>query len=392
MGSKSLNVAMFTETFVPHANGVTTSILNARSALHRRGHKVTVYSAGPAVQGEDQVHYYGGKVFPLYPDFPVAIYPTRAGRENKRLLQKQGADLIHIHAPGPMGVRGYLAARRQKVPFLLTYHTVYAPLVRYAPFGWKTIYRVGSRTADYLLSSRCRFLIAPTHEVKRQLVRKHPELEPKIRVVPTGVDLERFRPGLDAARLRREWNLAPDDRVLLYLGRISFEKRIDVLLEAFARLQPHRPDLKLVLAGTGPALAAYQQEAQRLGIAAHVRFVGHVPDADVPLAYNAADVFASASTFETQGLTLVEAMGCGAPCAVAAAGGFLDVVRDGENGYLFAPGSVDGAVHAIELALAAPASLRERARASALPYGLEACIELLERVYEEALRAAEAEA
>src|SRR5687767_4728096 len=93
---RNLNIAMFTETFVPHKNGVTTSILNARRGLFDRGHKVTVYSAGQPVQENESVHYYGGKTFPLYPDFPVAIYPTRAARENRRLLAQQGADLVHI--------------------------------------------------------------------------------------------------------------------------------------------------------------------------------------------------------------------------------------------------------------------------------------------------------
>lgn len=385
MDSRTLNVAMFTETFVPHANGVTTSILNARRGLFARGHHVTVYSAGQPVQENESVHYYGGKVFPLYPDFPVAIYPTKAGRENKRLLAIQDPDLIHIHAPGPMGLRGYRAAKRHNKPFLVTYHTVTEPLVRYAPTGWKTIYRAGSSAVDRILNNRSTLIIAPTHAAKRDLIRRNPDWAPKIRVVPTGVDLSAFRPGLDASRIRAAWGYESGERVLLYLGRASFEKRVDLLLEAFARLRVQHPDLRFVVAGTGPAEADLRARAKRLNLGDSIRFVGHVDDADVPYYYNAADVFASASEIETQGLTLLEAMACGTPTAVAGAGGFLDLVDDGRNGYLFPAGSVDGAVHGIELALAAPASLRERARTAALQYGLDHCVHLLESAYEEAV-------
>lgn len=381
MASKSLNIAMFTETFVPHANGVTTSILNARRSLFDRGHKVTVYSAGQPVLENEAVHYYGGKTFPLYPDFPVAIYPTRAGRENKRILARQGADVIHIHAPGPMGFRGYRAAKRHKLPFLLTYHTVLGPLARYAPFGMKTIYKVSSGAADRILSKNCQVLIAPTHAARRDLLTRYPDYERKIRVVPTGIDLDVYRPGLDASRIRDAWGYNHGERVMLYLGRTSFEKRVDILLHAFARLSRDDRDLRFVVAGTGPAFDAYRALARTLGIDEKVQFAGHVPDADLPLYYNACDVFTSASEIETQGLTLLEAMASGAPVAVAAAGGFLDIVKDGENGFLFPPGSVDGAVHGIELALHAAPSMRQRARQAALPYGLDHCASLLESAY-----------
>jgi len=380
---------MFTETFVPHKNGVTTSILNARRGLFGRGHHVTVYSAGRPVQENESVHYYGGKTFPLYPDFPIAIYPTRAARESRRVLASQDPDLIHIHAPGPMGVRGYRAAKRHDLPFLVTYHTVTEPLIRYAPFGWKTIYRVGSTAVDRLLNNRSTIIIAPTQAAKRDLVSRNTEWEGKIRVVPTGVDLETFRPGLDASRVRHEWGFENGERVLLYLGRTSFEKRVDILLHAFARLRAREADLRFVIAGTGPAQRYLHRRARELGVADDVRFVGHVADADVPLYYNAADVFASASEIETQGLTLLEAMACGTPSAVAGAGGFLDLVKDGHNGYLFPSGSVDGAIHGIELALSAGPDLRRRARESAREYGLDHCITLLERAYDDALEADE---
>lgn len=387
MGSRALNIAMFTETFVPHANGVTTSILNSRRGLFDRGHRVTVYSAGPPVQENESVHYYGGKTFPLYPDFPVAILPNRAARENKRILEQQKADLVHIHAPGPMGLRGYAAARRHKLPFIVTYHTEYEPLVRYAPFGYKTFFRVASRAVNKLLNKRCRVLIAPSKAIQRRLVERGGLEEHKVRVVPTGIDLDRFQPNLDASSVRDDWGFNNGERVVLWLGRVAFEKRLDVLLDAFAAVRKDEKDLRLVIAGSGPATGEFRSRAMNLGLDGSIRFVGHVRDEDVPLYYNAADVFASASAFETQGLTLLEAMACGTPSAVAAAGGFLDVVEDGHNGYLFEPDNVAAASEGLRRALSAPSALRSAARETARQYGIDRCALLLEDAYEEALAA-----
>lgn len=380
-----LDVAMFTETFVPHANGVTTSILNARRGLAERGHQVTVYSAGPPVLQNESVRYYGGKTFPLYPDFPIAIFPNKTARDNRRALAVQDPDVVHIHAPGPMGLRGYRAAKRLAKPFLVTYHTVTEPLVRYAPFGMKTVYRVGSTAVDHVLNSACTILLAPSKQAKERLIAREPAWEDKIRIVPTGIDLTRFRPDLDASRVRTQWGFTSGQRVVLYVGRTAYEKKIQVLIEAVERLSRSNEDLRLVIAGTGPAEHQLHDYVSRRRLDHLVHFAGHVPDQDLPAVYNACDVFASASDFETQGLTLLEAMASGAPAAVAGAGGYLNFVRDGHNAYLFPPDSVDGAAHGIELALNAPPGLRQRARESAMEWGISNCSRLLEAAYREAV-------
>jgi 1,2-diacylglycerol 3-alpha-glucosyltransferase len=382
-GSGVMDIVMFTETFLPHANGVTTSLLNARDALKRRGHKVTIYSAGPPLLDAADVHFYGGKIFNLYPDFPVALYPSRRSIKNNRRVRREPADLVHVHCPGPMGWRGYKASKELKVPLILTHHTLLEPLVRYAPIGWKTIYRAGSRFITKKLVKNAATLIAPSTATRDELTAAYPEAGPKIRVVPTGIDTERFHPGLDAHTVREDWGFDERHRVVLYLGRVSYEKRIDVLLDAFQRLHQKEPLARFVIAGTGPANDELQEQAKRLGVDDVVRFEGHVPGHRLPLTYAAADAFASASEVETQGLTLLEAMAVGKPCAVTAYRGYLDFVRDGENGFLFQKADADHAARALRAALDAPANVRTNARRTAEQFSTQACVRMLENVYNE---------
>jgi 1,2-diacylglycerol 3-alpha-glucosyltransferase len=376
---------MFTETFLPHANGVTTSLLNAREGLKRRGHKVTIYSAGPPLLDAADVHFYGGKIFHLYPDFPIAFYPNGKSAKNKRRLNSEGADLVHVHAPGPMGWRGYKASKRLGIPLVLTHHTVLEPLVRYAPMGWKTLYRAGTHFISKRLVRAAKTLIAPSHAAKQELIDKYPDAEGKIRIVPTGIDVDRFTPDLDGSRIREDWGYTNGERVIMYLGRLSYEKRVDVLLEAFAKLSKDDKDARFVVAGTGPASDELQNHARRLKLDDTVRFEGHVPDHLLPHTYAAADAFASASEVETQGLTLLEAMAVGKPVAVSAVGGYLDYVRDGENGFLFPRASTPGAIKAMRHALDAPAAIRREARRTAELCSTRALIPALESVYRETL-------
>jgi glycosyltransferase involved in cell wall biosynthesis len=134
-----------------------------------------------------------------------------------------------------------------------------------------------------------------------------------IEVLPTGLSAESFIRG-DGAKFRRQFDL-PDDRpLLLYVGRVAFEKNIDFLLHMFARLLIRQPDALFVIAGEGPALAHLTRLSRELGIHAAVRFIGYLDRrTDLPNCYAAGDAFVFASRTETQGLVLLEAMAQGTP-------------------------------------------------------------------------------
>jgi 1,2-diacylglycerol 3-alpha-glucosyltransferase len=282
-----------------------------------------------------------------------------------------------------MGMRGHGVARRLDLPYVYTYHTLLKPLAGYASPGLRPILSALAHRNQARMASKAARFILPSHYLYREVTEQDPHLAPRCSVVPTGVHVDRFRPDLDGAAARAAWGVPDDAEVLLYLGRLGFEKRIHVLIDAFERLHERRPNARLVLSGKGPGMDDFRRHAKPLGDAVH--FTGFVPDEQLPAHYAAADAFASASDFETQGLTLLEAMATGRPCAVARAGGYLDVIEEDRNCYAFTPGDVDDAADAMERALDAPAALRRAARDTALAYSKDRMMDLLERTYFEAV-------
>jgi glycosyltransferase involved in cell wall biosynthesis len=156
-----------------------------------------------------------------------------------------------------------------------------------------------------------------------------------IEIVPTGIPLPEFAGG-DGARFRAEHGLAPARPVLLYVGRVAFEKNIDFLLRMLVHVRRDLPETVLVVCGEGPALGSLMRLAERLGLRDGVRFVGYLDRAtQLPDCYRAADAFVFASRTETQGLVLLEAMALGVPVVSTAVMGTRDIVLP-ERGALLA--------------------------------------------------------
>ena len=170
-----------------------------------------------------------------------------------------------------------------------------------------------------------------------------------------GVDLERFSPGPADAGLRSRHALPPDRPVILSVGRLSREKRADVLIAALARLA----EPVLVLAGSGPDEGRLRALARHYGVADRVRFPGFVPDDDLPGLYRLADVFATASQAELQSLATMAALASGLPAVAVNAGALGELVHAGENGFLTRPGHAGEMADSVGL-LCGDASLRTR--------------------------------
>jgi glycosyltransferase involved in cell wall biosynthesis len=156
------------------------------------------------------------------------------------------------------------------------------------------------------------------------------------RVVATGLPATRFERA-DGALFRARHGIAPERPVMLYLGRVAFEKNIDFLLRMTAELRRKLPEVLLLVAGEGPALPSLQQMSIELGLQDHVRFIGYLDrDSELNACYRAADLFVFSSLSETQGLVLLEAMAQAVPVVAIAELGTRSILIEGE-GALIAP-------------------------------------------------------
>jgi 1,2-diacylglycerol 3-alpha-glucosyltransferase len=200
-------------------------------------------------------------------------------------------------------------------------------------------------------------------------------------VIPTGIDPQKFHPGLNGYSVRSHWGLNGHD-VVLHVGRISPEKNLSTLINAFPYVKLENPDAKLLVVGSGPYMDRYYDLVRKRGLLGDVIFTGFVPDAELPKYYAACDTFAIASKFETQGLVVLEALASGRPVAGANYRAIPEFVREGVNGALFDPNDVKGCAAAILRCLRDRDSMKEAARDVALTYSVERCTRRLERVYE----------
>jgi glycosyltransferase involved in cell wall biosynthesis len=275
-----------------------------------------------------RVHRFASFGWPLNADQRMAIVTSQAMR---LLIAEADADVVHVHSPLALGWVGQRVARSLRKPVVVTHHYLPAhvgPTLAPNPLFSRCVY--GYFTWFY---DRCTLVTTPS-EAALRLLRARQLLVPAT-VLSNGVDLRAHTPGPPDPAIRRRYRLPEGTPIVLHVNRLSTEKRIDVLLEAFARMHC---DAHLVLAGSGPGEASLRARACRLGLCDRVSFMGHIVGANLLALRRAAAVCAIASDTETQSLSTMEAMACGLPVVAADACALPELVRHGENGFLFEPG------------------------------------------------------
>jgi len=356
-----VKVAHFTNNYLPFRGGVTTSVETLRRGLEARGHAAWVFAPRfpGAVDTAARIVRYPSLPAATYPEFALAVPWSPAVARRARA---ERFDVFHAHHPFLLGPVARRLARRERRPLVFTYHTRYDKYAHYVPLPRRFVAAaaVGLSTR---FAARADAVIAPSALIRDELTARG--VKTPIAVVPTGVDLARFAPG-DPAAARRALDLAPDDRVVLYVGRLDREKSVDRLLSAFERVAGTVPRARLVLAGHGTEAQALQAHARRLAVRDRIVFLGVRPHETLAECYRAADLFLFASETETQGLVLAEAAACGVPAVSVSGPGCDEVVRDGETGVLTKPDGASLAEAAIGLLLDDERRMRMAARARAV--------------------------
>ena len=328
-----LHVLMLSDVYFPRVNGVSTSIQTFRGTLAGLGVRVTVVApdypaADSAADTTDGILRLPSHAVPLDPEDRLMRWSSLADLD--RRLANADFDLVHVQTPFAAHYAGLRLARARGIPCVATYHTHFEEyLFHYVRFLPKSALRLAARALARRQCNALDAVVAPSQPMAATL-RDYGVAKP-LHVIPTGLPESQFLRG-DGQRFRETWDIAPERKVALFVGRAAFEKNIGFLLEMTALARRQRPNLMLVIAGEGPALPALRRQAAALGIEDHVRFVGYLPrDGALRDCYAAANVFTFASHTETQGLVLLEAMAIGLPVLAIPALGAAEIIKPGRG-------------------------------------------------------------
>ena len=372
-----MKIAMFADSFYPTVDGAVVAMETVCRGLAHRGHEVVVLAPDSGIRPVVRwpVHYLPSLEFKKYPGYRVVVSPS----DMLEFLRAQKVDVVHSHGVASMAILSLTAARALKIPHVLTFHTMANEAVKYyspLPIRQDLMEQLVWIYLRNLLK-RPEVVIVPSEPIKHELEENGVVMK-ACEVVSTGVDCSRFTPeNYDKAFLER-FGLK-GKRVLLHVGRLSLEKRLDIVLEAIAQLAPKDPDLRLLVVGSGPATDHYKKMARDLRIADRVNFVGFLSDDDLPKAYASCEALVIASTFETQGLVVLEALASGTPVAGIRFRAIPEFVHEGKNGCLFEP---DTCADAIQRCLARGDSMMLSAVSSAREFSVDICTAKLEKAYE----------
>ena len=334
-----MRIGLFTDTYPPFINGVSTSVLMLKQGLEKLGHEVYVVTVN-----DESFSYKEEDGILKIPSFPIGlmnfrqtgIYPIKAFN----IIKKWKLDIIHSHTEFSIGTFARLISKQLNIPLVHTYHTMYEEYIYYITKGYFN--SASKKLVEYLTLFLCDKtideLIVPTEKTKELFKDKY-KVKRDVYVIPSGIDTTRFyKEKIDKneiINLKKDLGLKKTDFIVLYVGRIAKEKSIDFLINNFNSVLKRIPKAKMIIVGDGPDIKDLIDLTRKKGLENKIIFTGKAPWTDVPKYYSLCDLFVTASKTETQGLTVIEAMGASKPVVAIRDESFELMITDKKDGLFF---------------------------------------------------------
>jgi len=341
-----MNIGFFTDSYFPGIDGVVYTIKAWRERLEARGHTVYIVYPESSYEPDETEIPVPSLPNPFYSQYRLPLY--------RRLSNLPELDVVHCHGPAATGLMGRRYANRHDIPSVYTHHTPIEDYLIQAVRSESLANALGRLYVGYenrfLQSFDC--VTASTSKIRRNVT---------ARQLPVGIEMDRFQP--------QEENLfADEDRPTVgYSGRMTSKKNLDEVL----RLAETTPNYRYVLVGEGPARSSLERDAPD-----NVEFRDFMPREQLPTFYSSLDVFVTASTCDTLGLSTLEACACGTPVAAADVQPFNETIGR-ENGARFEFGDVDSMARAIDACLAGDRDTR----AAVERFSVDQTVDELEAIY-----------
>lgn len=368
-----LRIAFFSDTYLPNIDGVVSSITSFKKELELRGDYVAVLAPGVKTVKTSDVLLYRSIPFPPYPQYKIAV-----GIDPIIDFKEKNFDVVHCHGVASMGFNAVASSKLFRKPSVATFHTMLPLATSYlsgnstlqnflTSFSWKAI---------KIFYNSFNVTLTPSLVIKKKLEEHGVQ---NTLVLSNGVDLETFKPRFSSVKKK----LGLKGKVVLFAGRMTKEKNIDVVIKAIP-LVSKKVNVSFLFVGGGPELENLKVKAKGLK---NVVFTGEVPHSQIASYINACDVSVSASTFETFGLSLLESMACGKPVVGADSLAIPEFVSE-KNGGLFEPFNVEEMAEKIVETLSNPKKYKSKSREAlktAEKFSIKKQVEKLEKVYESLL-------
>jgi len=349
---RPLKILIGVDTFPPDVNGAATFSARLAAGLVERGHDVRVVSPAASSKHGYFTETHEGSSFPVWRLFSIRwpthewlrfVMPWRSQAHAARILDEFQPDVAHIQSHIVVGRGLTRQAKLRGIPVVATNHFMPENLIEHSPLpNWLNRWVAKLEWADAAKTySMVSAVTSPSRKAADFLERE------------TGITgVHAISCGIDASLYTPSFEKRAENRIV-FVGRVTSEKHIDVLIRAVAKLDPAL-DAKLDVVGGGDLMKDLASLAKQLGIADRVHFTGYVSDAELRAKLTAGSVFVMPSVAELQSIATLEAMASGLPIVAANAMALPHLVHDGENGFLFEPGNPDDLAEKLTTVLTMP--------------------------------------
>lgn len=327
-----MKILLATDLYLPTVNGVVTSTVSLKNSLEQRGHDVRILTLAKTsdIDTEENVYVASSlNINKIYPGARVKLFKDHFVLNE---IIAWAPEVIHTQSEFSTFRMAKYLAHCLSIPVVHTYHTIYEDYTHYFSPNKKTGKKVVALLTKKLLNN-VDAVVAPTKKVEC-LLKKY-EVSTPISIIPTGIQLAHFRRKQTYKKylqLRKDYGIPEKAFLLIALGRLGKEKNINELLFFLSLL---KIKVYLLVVGDGPYRDLLRMYTNDLGLDQQVKFTGMIEPKEVPVYYQMADLFVSASTSETQGLTYIEALASGLPILCRADEAVKDVVSEGRTGYTY---------------------------------------------------------
>ena len=381
----SLRIGLFTDTYAPQVNGVSISLQLISEGLQRAGHQVTIFA--PRIPGytDDKPGIVRLPSLKYLNDPPIYVAVLGTPRSTWSLTRKH-FDVLHAHSPLTVGLLAYFTASTKNLPLIYTYHTSITDYTHYLKIiGGTGVIRHAARWFSTTSTNLGDQIVVPSPKFHRLLLEQ--KVTKPIHTVPNGIDLSHFKAAKNPGSFRSRLGIKPDAPILLSVGRVDPEKRLDFLIDAFVRLADRIPNAHLVFAGDGSARKKLEAHAANTNVSDRIHFLGMVNRVELPDLLHDATVFLSASTTEVHPISVIEAIASSLPLVAVQDEAFEGMIMENENGHL-TPLDVDVFSDTLVKLLSDPEKLNQYGKRSlelSEKFSIEGQVRTLENLYFEAI-------